>query len=208
MGFETSALGLPKPQSRDSPELTCLFRWGDFADLNEVGLYWFHGPVMTSIISGLGQIFYAWRIWVLKKRTGIPVVIIVLALVQAGAGIWSGSSAHLIGHFSEVQTINFKDTCVWLIGTALCDIIITMSMTYTLLTSRSGLRSTNAIIVRIVRLTIETGAVCAIFAVLDLTLFLRFPHNNFHLSPSIALSKLYSNSLFAVSKIYCESWDN
>jgi len=142
--------------------------------------------------------FYAWRIWIIRKKAPIPIVIIILALVQAGAGIWAGGWAHQIGHFSGIQSITYKDTAVWLAGTALCDVIVATSMTYTLLTSRSGIRSTNTMIIRIVRLTIETGATCALFAILDLIFYLRFPNNNLHLTPSIALSKLYSNSLFAV----------
>jgi len=153
---------------------------------------------MISIVSALGQIFYAWRIWVLTKRIWIPVIILALALVQSGAGMWSGVWAHQIGHFSEIQMVTYKVTSVWLAGTALCNFIIAASMTYTLLTSRSGMRSTNAVIVRIVRLVIETGTVCALFAILDLIFYLRFPHKTYHLILTTALSKLYSNSLFAV----------
>ena len=71
-------------------------------------------------------------------------------------------------------------------------------MIYYLNQSRTGFRSTNVILAKFVRLTIETGTICATFAVLDLVFFLVYQHNNYHLAPSIALSKLYSNSLLVV----------
>lgn len=71
-------------------------------------------------------------------------------------------------------------------------------MSWTLLRARTGVRSTDALVVRIVRLSVETGTLCAAFALLDLIFYLTFKHNNFHMIPSIALTKMYSNSYFAV----------
>ncbi|KAF9045665.1 hypothetical protein BDZ89DRAFT_1007879 [Hymenopellis radicata] len=172
--------------------------WGNMTDLDEVGWLWFSVPVMSSIISMLAQAFYAWRIWILSHRWYISASILVLSLIQGVAGIWSGISAHYVGVFSKVQTHNEAATSVWLAGTAFCDVIIAISMMFYLNQSRTGFRSTNLILAKFVRLTIETGAVCATFAVLDLTFFLVYKHNNYHLAPSIALSKLYSNSLLVV----------
>lgn len=72
-------------------------------------------------------------------------------------------------------------------------------MMYYLYKSKTGFKHTAALISKFIRVTVETGLVCATFAILDLSLFLAFKTNNYHLAPSIALSKLYSNSLLAVS---------
>lgn len=71
-------------------------------------------------------------------------------------------------------------------------------MLYYLITAQTGFRATKLLIMRIVRVTIETGLICAAFAVLDLSFYLIYQNNNYHLAPSIALSKLYSNSLLVV----------
>ncbi|PBK99741.1 hypothetical protein ARMGADRAFT_1008250 [Armillaria gallica] len=172
--------------------------WGDLDDLNKVGWLWFSVPVMSSIISVSAQIFFAWRIWMFSDKWWLPTLIVLLAITEGIAGIWSGVSAHFIGIFSKVQEHNEKTTAVWLGGTALCDVIIAASMIYYLTRSKTGFRSTNVILAKFVRITVETGAVCATFAILDLAFFIAYKHNNYHLAPSIALSKLYSNSLLVV----------
>ncbi|KAJ8517243.1 hypothetical protein ONZ45_g5544 [Pleurotus djamor] len=121
-----------------------------------------------------------------------------LSLVQGVAGIWTGIYAHFIGVFSEVTKHTKNTTIVWLGGTALCDVIIAASMIYFLSKSRTGFRQTNVLLTKLVRIVIETGLTCATFAVLDLILFLAFQETNYHLAPSVALSKLYSNSLLVV----------
>ncbi|KAF8148670.1 hypothetical protein B0H34DRAFT_736504 [Crassisporium funariophilum] len=172
--------------------------WGNMEDLNDVGWLWFSVPVMSSIISCTAQMFYAWRIYILSQKLYLSIIIGAISIVQAGAGIWCGAAAHILGVFSEVQSHEYKPTSVWLGGTALCDVIIATAMLYYLSNSRTGFRQTSLLLTRIIRITVETGFVCAAFAILDLAFFLRFQNNNYHLAPSIALSKLYSNSLLVV----------
>lgn len=88
---------------------------------------------------------------------------------------------------------------VWLGGTALCDVILTGCMIYYLRRSKTGFRATTTLLSKIIRITLETGLACATLAILDLALFLAFQENNYHLAPSIALSKIYANSLLVVS---------
>ncbi|KAH8079087.1 hypothetical protein BXZ70DRAFT_911121 [Cristinia sonorae] len=146
----------------------------------------------------LGQMFYVWRIWILSKQYWTSIIIMVISLLQFSTGLYSGARAHLIGVFSKVQEEAFKTTILWLGGTAICDIIIAGSMIYYLSRSKTGFRQTSELISKFIRVTVETGLICATFAILDLALFLAFKENNYHLAPSIALSKLYSNSLLAV----------
>jgi len=122
----------------------------------------------------------------------------MISLTQGVAGIWVGVSCHFLGKFSEIQNMTYKPASVWLGGTALCDVIIAAAMLYYLMTVQTGFAATKLLITRVVRVTIETGFICAAFAVLDLSFYVRFPNNNYHLAPSIALSKLYSNSLLVV----------
>lgn len=72
------------------------------AELNEIGTYWIDGPIMTALgmylisfsladtfilimsyylVSAMGQIFYAWRIWVLRKNIWIPAAIVTVSSI-------------------------------------------------------------------------------------------------------------------------------
>ncbi|KAJ3520028.1 hypothetical protein NM688_g9218 [Phlebia brevispora] len=82
--------------------------WGNIVDLNTVGWLWFSVPVLGSIICCIGQLFYAWRIWILSHKSYMTVVIVLIALVQLGTGVYSGAVAHIIGDFSERQSLIFR----------------------------------------------------------------------------------------------------
>ncbi|KAH8079086.1 hypothetical protein BXZ70DRAFT_1051023 [Cristinia sonorae] len=168
--------------------------WGDMRDLDAVGWLWFSVPVLGSIISCVGQMFYAWRILILSDQYWISGSVAALSLLQFCMGIYSGARAHTIGVFSKVQVLTYRTTIVWLGGTALCDIIIAASMLFYLSKAKTGFERSTVLMTRFIRITVETGLICATFAILDLALFLAYKQNNFHLTPSIALSKLYSNS--------------
>lgn len=71
-------------------------------------------------------------------------------------------------------------------------------MIYYLRRSRTGFQATRTILSKFIRITVETGLTCATFAIIDLSLDLAFKNNNYHLAPSIALSKIYANSLLVV----------
>ena len=87
---------------------------------------------------------------------------------------------------------------MWLGAAALNDVIIAACMIWYLQRARTGIRQTETLITKFIHLTLETGAICAAFAVLDLSFYVAFQTNNYHLAPSIPLSKLYSNSLLVV----------
>jgi pseudouridine-5'-phosphate glycosidase len=78
---------------------------------------------------------------------------------------------------------------------------IAASMIYHLVKSRQHVRSrrTNVTIVKIIRVTVETGLMTATIAVLDLALFIGLEKSNYHIIFGLLISKLYSNSLMAVS---------
>lgn len=209
----------------------------------------------------MGQLFYAWRIWILSRSwvvLGIITVVsnyfcpycwttlmlhcrlrwsnlgLVCTQVQrriSSAGSLSVrtsrllvSSLHLFEYPVGNSTIkNIRDNrCtslywtrylhktdstlfvfvqVWLGAAALNDIIIATLMIYHLHRSNTGFAHTSTLLTKFIRLTVETGLVCATFAILDMSFYIAFQTNNYHLAPSIPLSKLYSNSLLVVRNL-------
>ncbi|KAI0689383.1 hypothetical protein BC835DRAFT_1439531 [Cytidiella melzeri] len=172
--------------------------WGNMEDLDRVGWLWFSVPVMGSIICSMGQLFYAWRIYILSHSRLITLLIVAIAMVQLGFGIYSGAHAGIIGHFSGLQATTFKTTAVWLGSAAADDIVIAVCMIYFLRRSNTGFKQTSTLLTKFIRLSCETGLACALFAILDLAFYIRWQNNNYHLAPSIPLSKMYSNSLLVV----------
>ncbi|KAJ6630240.1 hypothetical protein B0H10DRAFT_2349115 [Mycena sp. CBHHK59/15] len=148
--------------------------WGNPDVLDDVGWAWFSVPVMGSIVLIPQQI----------------------AAVQLVAGIWAGVQLCLVKNFSSVQSKDTIPISVWLAATSLCDLVIVSGTTFHLVRSRDPeYRRTNAIISRIIKVTVETGVLCALFAFVDLGLFLGYEDTNYHLSICSWLSKAYSNSI-------------
>ncbi|EED80062.1 predicted protein [Postia placenta Mad-698-R] len=63
---------------------------GNVASMMATHDAWFAVPVMSAMVSCTAQIYFAWRIWVLARSHVLAGIIIVLSLVQAGAGFATG----------------------------------------------------------------------------------------------------------------------
>ncbi|KAJ7124008.1 hypothetical protein C8R43DRAFT_1031545 [Mycena crocata] len=174
--------------------------WGDptiFAKLPWSSLA---PPIFTGITSAAVQMFFARRIWILKGNSVIyrmvAAVIVLLSLMQALAGIISDARFAVTTQVSELAhlVIGVK---VWLIGAAACDVLITITMLIILTEykKRNPWRRTDTLITKLIYNTLETGAVTSVVALFDVVLFITFPANNLHQTPSFMLGKLYANVL-------------
>nr|GAT58094.1 predicted protein [Mycena chlorophos] len=176
--------------------------WGNFNALDLVGWSWFSVPILGSAIGCVGQLFFAWRIYVIGARKVYlaPLIIVIITIFQFGAGIWTGIQIIQAGRFSLLTFKAMKPPVAWLAATAAADILIVLFTAYYLLKARSpGFSSrTTAAVNRIIMVTIETGIPCAAFALVDLALFVKYQGNNYHLGTCIWLSKVYSNSILAI----------
>jgi len=174
--------------------------WGNYGMLDEVGWSWFSVPIIGATIACAGQIFFAWRIYIISRSLVIPVLIAVITSFQLGAGLWTGVEISRAGRFSLLQYDYFKQPVAWLSATAACDLIIVASTCFYLLKSRRRgfQRSTDRMVSRIITLTVETGVLCCLFALADLALYVKYRGNNYHLAVCIELSKVYSNSIMII----------
>ncbi|KAG6815130.1 hypothetical protein H0H93_010865 [Arthromyces matolae] len=126
---------------------------------------------------------------------------------MATFGAWSLSRYPFVPTLTPIQ--------LWLAGSALTDTLIAVAMTFLpdglmkLLRSRTGdYDQTDNILVRIVRLTVETNTATASIAIAVLVCLLAIPHNpSISMAPAYALGKLYSNTLLAIfnNRIYMSS---
>ncbi|KAI0267869.1 hypothetical protein BC834DRAFT_62804 [Gloeopeniophorella convolvens] len=179
-----------------------IFYWfangfGNVIHLNNVYISFADTPVIAAFISLIIQSFFCYRIWVLEKSLWWLVAVIeAISGAQAVGGIVGGIKGHINGTFSDAhQSIKF--VYVWLIGDAVADILIAVSLTYLLLRSRTRGHqfSSNSMLVKLVRLTIETNAASATVAIFSLVVFVGWQKNNYFYVPTAILGKIYSNTL-------------
>ncbi|TFK74294.1 hypothetical protein BDN72DRAFT_80553 [Pluteus cervinus] len=171
----------------------------DPSAVNSIQLSWFGIVVLDGITSFVVQIFFAYRIFVLSESRIMPSIICVVALTQAIAAVDTGIIARS-ATFSEIGNVSHLPICIWLVGSAVCDILIASFMTYYLSRCSSKVRQTRTLISKLIRMTIETGTITASVATMDVILFLTGQPSllSASLPLSIVLGKLYSNTTLAM----------
>ncbi|KAJ7129215.1 hypothetical protein C8R44DRAFT_776173 [Mycena epipterygia] len=152
---------------------------------------------LIAIVSAPIQMFAAWRIKVITESYIIPAFVSLLALASGSSGI-----AMFV---TVLQTPKFRDfdkfktvATMWLVCSAACDILIAGGMTYALLTRKTGFSVMDGYINRIVRLTIETGSLTAIFALVNVMLFLVFPFTTLNFIVAFPRPNLYTCFVLAM----------
>ncbi|KAF9021324.1 hypothetical protein BDZ89DRAFT_1042846 [Hymenopellis radicata] len=152
-------------------------------------------PILNGILAATVQIFYAWRIWVLTKKSRLGwtlgTIIVVVALIQSIAAIVVDVRFSTEHDVSSRWLPKIFATCVvWLGGSLLCDVIITASMFYVLSTARAkdNFYRTNTLLTRLIYMTIQTGLLTSFIASAELVLLVAWRDKEFHEAP-------YSNAL-------------
>ncbi|KAJ7657382.1 hypothetical protein DFH06DRAFT_1298001 [Mycena polygramma] len=143
------------------------------------------------------QLFTAWRISVITGSLILPIIIAMLSLGSFGTGITV--SAVVLRHPEFESFQNFStEIILWLVLSAVCDIVIAGGMTHALYTRRTGFSAVDGQINRIIRLSVETGALTAVTALADVALFLVFPRTTTNFIVDFPLSNLYTCSVLAM----------
>jgi len=126
---------------------------------------------------------------------------IKLSVIQAIGAAWGGIKAEILGTYAVVKTAQY----LWLITSALVDILIAVTMMWLLRRTR-GIegRYSSFVLPRVVRLTVETNILTASVAVITFVLYIAFPNEIYYTCPAGVIGKLYSNTLFVTlnNRIY------
>ncbi|VDC07062.1 unnamed protein product [Peniophora sp. CBMAI 1063] len=152
-------------------------------------------PMCTGIIGGVVQVFFGWRVKVLTGSNIAAAIIWFFGVVQCLAGIGTGIAVIIVPEFLHFQSFT-PITCVWLAGSAVCDVSITLMLVFYLRKHKTGYQYTDDIVDRIIRLTVQTGMITSIVAIIDMVLYLTSP-KAYHLTFNFMLAKLYTNSLLS-----------
>ncbi|KAJ7153927.1 hypothetical protein C8R43DRAFT_1186753 [Mycena crocata] len=175
------------------------YGFGNVAALTNMHFAWLTVPIMSGIVAFVGQSFYAYRLHVLSKSWGLSIVIIAVSLTSTGGALATGVFSYQV---DDVTLLNNRKTStavgIWCGGSALCDILIAVAMTYYLAKSDTGFRQTRVLISKLIRLTIETGSITALCALANLILFFAFPGTAYYGTPALLMPKIYANTILAV----------
>jgi len=172
--------------------------FGNLNGLESVELTWLSVPIMCGIVSCTVQLVFAYRIFKLSGSKIAGLCIAIISGAQFTAAMIQGVQSAILGNFQALSRKAIISCTVWLAATALCDLIIALTVTYYLTRADTAFKATEVLINRLVRLTIETGSLTAAFAIIDLALFLGLPNNSYFNAVSLPLTKLYSNNLLLI----------
>ncbi|KAK0454288.1 hypothetical protein EV421DRAFT_1896218 [Armillaria borealis] len=175
------------------------YGFGDVEALTGMYFNWFTVPIMSAVSACVGQGFYAYRIFILSKSPIVPIFVICVSLTSLVAGIITGVWCFPADNVTELNSPRMSVAVGILCGaSALCDIIIAICMTYYLMRSNTGFRRTRMLVTKLIRLTVETGSVTAVVALLSFILFFAFPHQTYYGTPTLIVAKLYANNVYMV----------
>ncbi|KAF5363958.1 hypothetical protein D9756_001040 [Leucocoprinus leucothites] len=176
---------------------------GDFDYLKQASWY-ISEAATTGLVEVMVQLFYAWRIHVLMENWFLTSFVISLTLASGvGSFITASRSSRILPRvqvFSSIQSLDVAVVIIWLSCAVAADITITGSLAWHLVpdrrTHKSGFKDTDRTVDRIIRITVQTGLLTSIVAIVNMVVFIVDPTGT-HLIFNTPLSKLYSISLLS-----------
>ncbi|KAJ7779843.1 hypothetical protein B0H16DRAFT_1830279 [Mycena metata] len=178
---------------------------------------WLVAPIFGAIVACMVQSFYAFRLYRFSGSWILPSIITFAALWICAIGMFFGVYGHqLLSHRygATAPTRLTVTTTLFLVGTAVVDMTIAGCMTYyvssplpfypqltweaQLTKGDTGFHRTHALVTKLVRLSIETGLITAVAAILTVVLRLAIPKKGYYLVPGNSMSMIYANTLLAV----------
>ncbi|SJK98244.1 uncharacterized protein ARMOST_01505 [Armillaria ostoyae] len=128
------------------------YGFGDIDALTAIYFSWLIVPIMSGIVACVGQVFYAYRIFMLSKSQTVPTLITCISLTSTVALIITDIYSFQAG---DVTKLNNRKTSItftiWCGASALCDIIIAICMTYYLKRSNASFRQTRMLVTKLIR---------------------------------------------------------
>ncbi|KAK7028530.1 MFS domain-containing protein [Favolaschia claudopus] len=151
-------------------------------------------PIMETAVSVPVQFFYAWRLRIILQNWIVPVLICLTSLSALGGAWWTAFEViNAVDYLHKSQVDH--SALVWSCSSAACDVLITASLFFSLRNRKTGVKHTDDTVDRIIRTTVQTGAITMIFTGLNVGLFVGLSNSTLNFVFDFALPKLYSNAL-------------
>ncbi|KIY64258.1 hypothetical protein CYLTODRAFT_402095 [Cylindrobasidium torrendii FP15055 ss-10] len=152
-------------------------------------------PILTGIVATACQIFFCWRVKVLTSSWMLAGGVAVVATAGFLGAMLSAAHAVLTPAFLGFPT--FKGLVIlWLVSACAADVAISGIMVWYLRKHKTGFERSDELVDRIVRVTVQTGMITSVAAIVDMIVFLVDP-SGLHLLFNVVLIKLYTNTLLS-----------
>ncbi|SJL10278.1 uncharacterized protein ARMOST_13662 [Armillaria ostoyae] len=162
------------------------YGFGDMDALNRLNFSWLTVPVMGAVVSCVGRVFYAYRIFVLSKSRIIPIFVICVSLTSFVAAIITGIYTFQASDTTKLNSWKmYIAVGIWCMASVLGDILIAICMTY----------YASSFSLSVIFIDVDTISVVAL---LRFILFVAFPHQAFYATPAMIAPKLYANCVYMV----------
>lgn len=161
---------------------------------------WMSYVLLTSVTSVCVQLFFARRLFQLLHNQIAKWVLLVcitcLSLLGFVFGTYMTAITIKMRLFASFTAVTWGID-LWLGGNVACDILITLGMVYALHTSRTGIKSTDRLINKLMAYSIQTGAVTSITEIFCLATYTASGFHFGHILVVFPLSGLYATSFLA-----------
>ncbi|KAN0130236.1 hypothetical protein V8E53_011993 [Lactarius tabidus] len=168
--------------------------FGDYSPF-EVTMPWY---VTTAVwIGGVLEVsvqhFYAYRIYLLSGRSPyLPAAISVISLAAFALGVKGLEHIEMSGtHFRNIYIATLSCN-------ALCDVLITFGMVYTLFRNRTPFRSTKNVLNLLVIYAINYGTLNLVLTVSSIILLVVYQDALIYLVPAFIVIRLYFCAFMAI----------
>lgn len=168
--------------------------YGNFDKFDDTdwSLWW--EIAVTAMVGTIAQAFFLTRCWSATKSKIVVAIGTVAIIASLVSGIISTVEFQHIKRLSRVPEIPVPIT-FWLVATAVIDMGIAAVLVIALLRMKTPFRKTEAIITKMIRVTMETSSLTAAVAVINLILYLALPGQAYHLLPQLTMGKFYAISV-------------
>ncbi|KAJ7739565.1 hypothetical protein B0H16DRAFT_63056 [Mycena metata] len=193
------------PSARRFLQFSPLFRHGISTDLGDtdtlvtIDRAWEPLPALNGVVAAIAQGFYTWRIYSLTKKMVVPLIISLVVATQVVVSFYYGIVVSVEGRGADKLFALTPEITLWLSATATADVLCTATLVWTFSRQkqRSTFERTGSIINKLIRYSVETGAVTSLGAIIEVTLWLTTHQYNIHFIFFLVIGKLYSNMLMA-----------
>ncbi|KIJ44847.1 hypothetical protein M422DRAFT_251833 [Sphaerobolus stellatus SS14] len=151
---------------------------------------------VTTLVGCLAQCFFAGRIYIVGRNIYATIGVISTSLSAFAFSIVVAQKLFATKLTSRLHEL------IWAMITSLaldaaCDLMIVVTLCYYLNRRRSGFKSTETLINKLIMWTINTGLLTSVVAVVDLICVVSMQDNLVYAGVFFIVSKLYANSVLA-----------
>lgn len=151
-------------------------------------------PSLTACIAFVAHIFYIFRCWAVIRSPVVCISLGVVALSALISGITSTIFCFSIGRVSKLEEVIIP-AIIWFASSGICDLGIASVLVLYFWRRESVLRSTNTVITRLRRTSVETGLLTAVCALVNLILFASMPEKGYGMLVHYPMSHVYTLSV-------------